>query len=161
MKFTKIFLAIALLSTIVACNGNRGGEGGNTDSQWSSSGTIYGAWNLDSWSGDKENTPRIYIVFNEDGTFDLYQQMYSVLWFRYEGDYQVNSSVLTGVYADGTPWTNSYTVDYSQEPKLIRLTDMEDADDVAIYSSCKVPDSVIEGAKDPEAVRSVEIKPFL
>jgi hypothetical protein len=159
MKLTKIFFAvIALLA--VACNPN-GGQGGNSGTKWENSGSLIGEWSLSSWAGSADAAPKVYIVFNEDQTFDMYQQSYSVIWFRYDGTWSLNGTTLSGKYSDGTPWNCDYTVAYSLSPKLIRLTSKSDSADVTIYESERIPDTIIDEAQNPEAVRSVKLQRFL
>lgn len=161
MKLTKIFLAVVALFAF-AChpnNGNGGSNGGEV--KWENSGSIVGEWELTQFDNSDNAKPRVYIVFNEDNTFELYQQQYTVVWVRYNGTFALNGTTLSGVYADGTPWASNYTIAYSQEPKQIRLTRTEDKNDVAIYSATIVPAEVVDEARDPDAVRSVEIERFL
>lgn len=157
MKLTKIFFAIAAVLFTIACNPN----GGNDDNvKWVDNGTLIGEWTLTSWAGSEEAKPQIYMSFNDDSSFDLYQQSYSVIWFHYEGNYALNNNVLTGAYADGTPLACDYKVEFSNNGKMIRLTSTKSASDVAIYTATEIPSWIVEEAKDPEAVRSVAHKPF-
>ena len=156
MKLTKIFFAIAVLFA-VACNPNNGGEDG---AKWVEEGSLIGEWTLTSWAGSEEAKPQIYMAFNDDSTFNLYQQNYSVIWFHYEGHYALNNNVLTGAYADGTPLACDYKVAFSNDGKMIRLTSLTTKSDVAIYTATEIPSWIVEEAKDPEAVRSVAFKPF-
>ena len=155
MRLTKIFFAIAALFAL-ACNPNNGKE-----KKWVESGTLVGEWQLTSWAGSEEARPQIYIAFNDDDTFDLYQQSYSVVWFHYDGNFLFNNNVLSGNYADGTPLACNYKVAFSQNGKMMRLTSMVDSSDVAIYTASEVPSWIVEEAKDPELVRSVAITPYL
>ena len=157
MKLTKIFFAIATVLFAIACNPN----GGNNEGvKWVDNGTLIGEWTLTSWAGSEEAKPQIYMSFNDDSTFDLYQQNYSVIWFHYEGRYALNNNVLSGAYADGTPLACDYKVEFSNDDKMIRLTSLKSASDVAIYTATEIPSWIVEEAKDPEAVRSVAHKPF-
>jgi hypothetical protein len=162
MKLTKIFLAVIALLTI-ACNNNGGGSSSSPAIDWGSEGTIVGEWNLNSWADSTEARPQIYIAFNEDGTFELYQQQYSVVWLRYSGTYTLTGRTLKGSYTDGTPWACDYEVDYGTEgeAKYLKLTSATDSADVAIYGSCEIPTEIVDESRDPEAVRSVAIKRFL
>lgn len=156
MKLTKIFFAIALLFA-VACHP----QGSNDDNvKWVDNGTLIGEWTLTSWAGSEEAKPQIYMSFNDDSSFDLYQQSYSVIWFHYEGNYALNNNVLTGAYADGTSLACDYKVEFSNNGKMIRLTSTKSASDVAIYTATEIPSWIVEEAKDPETVRSVAHKPF-
>ena len=164
MKLTKIFLAVMALFTI-ACNNGGGNDGGNSTptTKWGTEGTLVGEWSLSSWADNAEARPQIYIAFNEDGTFTLYQQQYSVVWFRYTGTYTLTGKTLAGSYTDGTPWACDYKVDYGTlgETQLLKLTSATDSADVAIYNASEIPTDIIDESRDPEAVRSVSFKRFL
>lgn len=164
MKIAKIFLAVIALFTI-ACN-NGGGDGGNTTvpaTEWGVEGTIVGEWALTSWADQSEARPKVYIAFNEDNTFDLYQQQYSVVWFRFHGTYSLNGTTLTGSYEDGTPWACNYIVDYGtqENERRLKLTSVSDKADVAVYAEDVIPTEIIDEAKDPEVARSVKFERFL
>ena len=164
MRITKIFFAILALA-IVSCKPQPQGGDGNTTAQtkWGEEGTIVGEWALTSWADQSEARPEVYIAFNEDNTFDLYQQQYSVVWFRFHGTYSLNGTTLTGSYEDGTPWACNYTVDYGtqEEERRLKLTSVSDKADVAVYAEEQIPTDIIDEAKDPENVRSVAFKRFL
>lgn len=161
MRITKIFFAVVAL-LIVSCLPNGGNGGGTTNGpKWENNGSVVGEWSLSSWADNADAAPKIYIIFNDDNTFDMYQQSYSVIWFHYDGTWALNGTTLSGKYTDDTPWLCNYTVAFSQDPKLIRLTNQNDKDDVSIYSATEVPDTIIDESQDPEAVRSVALKRFL
>ena len=157
MKLTKIFLAVVALFA-VACNPNNGNDDG---AKWVDNGSLVGEWSLTSWAGNNEAKPQIYIAFNNDSSFNLYQQNYSVIWFHYEGHYALNNNVLTGAYIDGKPLACDYKVAFSSDGKMIRLTSLKDSSDVAIYTATEIPTWIIDEAKTPEVVRSVEAERFL
>lgn len=163
MKLTKIFLAVIALLTIACNNGNNGGGETKPSIKWGAEGTIVGEWALTSWAGHDEAHPEVYIAFNEDGTFALFQQQYSVVWLRYTGTYTLEGKVLKGAYTDGTPLACNYKVDYGTkgEEKLLKLTSATDSADVSIYGATEIPTEILDESRDPEAVRSVAIKRFL
>ena len=157
MKLTKIFLAVAALFAIACTPDN----GDNQSTSWVEEGSIVGEWCLTSWAGSSSAKPQIYIAFNDDGTFNLYQQAYSVIWFKYDGRYALNNNVLTGAYSDGKPLASEYKVAFSSDGKMIRLTSLTSSSDVAAYNATEVPAWIIEEAKTPQEVRSVEAERFL
>lgn len=180
MKLTKIFLAVIALLTIACNNGNNGGGETKPSIKWGAEGTIVGEWALTSWAGHDEAHPEVYIAFNEDGTFALFQQQYSVVWLRYTGTYTLEGKILKGSYSDGTPLANNYKVDYGtmdvavdgvadavvngeekKEEKFLKLTSATDSADVSIYGATEIPAEILDESRDPEAVRSVAIKRFL
>ena len=163
MKLTKIFLAVIALLTIACNNGNNGGGETKPSIKWGAEGTIVGEWALTSWAGHDEAHPEVYIAFNEDGTFALFQQQYSVVWLRYTGTYTLEGKTLKGAYTDGTPLACNYKVDYGTmgEEKLLKLPSATDSADVSIYGASEIPTEILDESRDPEAVRSVAIKRFL
>ena len=164
MKISKIFIvAIALLLGFSACTpDNNGGNGGGTKIVWSESGNPIGEWKLTEWNNSKDLPFGVYLCLNEDNTFDIYQHTYTVLWVHYHGTYSLEGSVLTGTYSDGKSW-HEYTIQYSEEPKLIRLTrtDTSGTSDVCVYAATEVPNEVKEDATEATNVRSVVVERFL
>ena len=161
MKISNIFVAIVVLCTIVACNPNSGsGNGGQTNSTWSDTGSLVGEWALTEWNGSKELPMGVYLRLNEDNTFDLYQHTSNVLWVHYTGTYSLNGTTLSGVYSDGESWATDYTIKYNKiaEPKQISLTS---SNNVSIYTETSIPDAVIDQATEAVVVRSVEGERFL
>lgn len=164
MKISKIFIvAIALLLGFSACTpDNNGGNGGGTKIVWSEAGNPIGEWKLTEWNNSKDLPFGIYLCLNEDNTFDIYQHTYTVLWVHYYGTFSLEGSKLQGTYSDGQNWSGTYTIEYSTEPKLIRLTRIHESGerDVCVYAATKVPDEVIEDATEATNVRSVAVERF-
>ena len=160
MKFAKIFIvAIVALLGFSACGDPNNGGGGGSTSEWNDNGSPVGEWVLTEWNGSKDLPFGVYIRFNEDNTFELYQHTYTVLWVRYTGTFSLNGSTLTGVYSDGEKW-NSYTIKYNGETKQIRLTNTEKNEE-SIYTSTTIPTEIVEDATEAVNVRSVEFDKFL
>lgn len=165
MKFSKIFLVVAFaLAAAIGCTSpNNGGNVATT--KWEDEGTLIGEWELTSWSGNKEAKPLIYLILNEDSSFDMYQKVHASNWVHYDGTYTVSEdNVLTGEYSDGEKWHGEYTICYAANPARIRLTNVKEATEVLIYTESVVPASVLEEAQAPqqsEAVRSIAVERFL
>ena len=161
MKFVKIFIiVIVALFGFTSCNNqNNGGEDGGTTSEWSDNGSIVGEWVLTEWNGSKDLPFGVYLRFNEDNTFDLYQHTYTVLWVHYSGTFSLDGTSLTGVYSDGESWQH-YSIKYNSKSKQIRLTNT-DKNEVSIYSATTIPSEIEEDATEALNVRSVEIEKFL
>jgi hypothetical protein len=166
MRFSKIFLAaIIALGTTIGCAPNIEG-GGNVDTtKWENEGTLVGEWELTSWSGNNNAKPLIYLILNEDSSFDMYQKVYTSNWTHYDGNYSVSEeNILSGTYSDGEKWYGDYAIQYAENPRRIRLTNVKEENEVLIYTESVVPTSVLEeakGASQPEPVRSSIIKRFL
>lgn len=161
MKITKIFVAILALCAFAACEpDNNGGNGGGTVGDWSDSGSAVGEWALTEWNNSQDLPFGVYMRFNEDKSFDLYQHTSNVLWVHYTGTYSLNGNTLSGVYSDGVNWATSYTIKYNNnaEPKQIQLTS---SDNVGIYTATTIPDAVIDQASEAVVARSGEVERFL
>ncbi len=159
MKMTKIFLAFIAMFAISCTQENGGGT--NNDTAWTNEGSIIGEWELTSFDGSSEAKPRIYLDLNEDGTFDMYQQAYSVVWLHYTGIFQYDGTTLSGTYSDGEAWSSEYTATFAAEPKRMRLISKKSSADISIYIENEIPATIVDEAREPEKVRSVTIKPFL
>ena len=161
MKITKIFVAILALCAFAACEPNNGNNGGGgVDDIWGDNGSPVGEWALTEWNSSRDLPFGVYMRFNEDKSFDLYQHTSSVLWVHYTGTYSLNGNTLSGVYSDGERWATDYTIKYNKiaEPKQISLTS---SDNVGIYTETSIPDAVIDQATEAVVTRSGEIERFL
>ena len=165
MKISKIFvITIALLFGLSACTpNNNGGNNGGTKLTWHKAGNPIGEWKLIEWNNSKELPFGVYLCLNSDNTFDIYQHTYSVLWVHYHGSFSLEDSLLRGTYSDGQEWGGTYSIEYCEEPKLIRLTRTHDSGttDVCIYEASKVPNEVVDDATEATNVRSIVIERFL
>lgn len=158
MKITKILMSVALLFA-VACTPDNGDS--TKPVNWSDEGVICGEWQLTRWGANQDTEIQVYMAFNEDNTFDLYQRLYSVVWIHYTGTFSLDGTTLSGSYSDGEAWKRNYTVAYASEPRRIRLTNTEDKTDVGIYTEQSIPEHIIDESNDSANVRSVVIERFL
>ena len=86
----------------------------------------------------------IYVAFNEDGSFDLYQQTGDGRHRHYTGNWTCEGSTLSGTYADGTTWGSSYKAMFKDEDTMT-LTALNGSKEVMTYVREAVPSEVIEG----------------
>lgn len=89
----------------------------------------------------------VYLSFASDGSFTSYQTGSSARYVRYSGTWQLTSGVLSGEYADGSPWAGSYSV--SVEGETMTLTSSSTPAEVSVYKRAEIPDSVIAEAGNP------------
>jgi hypothetical protein len=99
----------------------------------------------------------VYIEFKKDGKFDIYQQVWTLTYEHYTGTFTCDGGVLRGEYSDGTAWTGSYK--YSVANSKLTLTNVDNSDEVNVYTACKIPAEVIEEATT--ATRAEGVVPFL
>ena len=93
-------------------------------------------------------TTTVYLQLGEDGTFTLYQSIGTFGYARFTGTYALvgdpaTGQVLSGTYADGTPWDSSYAVEKMTKREL-RLRALKDGV-VSVYSGVAIPAAVKDG----------------
>ena len=84
---------------------------------------IVGDWHYTGEeSGVKED---VWLTFNDDDTFVMYQKVGDGPYWYSTGDYAVDAEdkVLTGVYSDRYPWKYSYKVDV--DSNTLKMTAVE------------------------------------
>ena len=78
---------------------------------------MVGHWHCPAVSVDAE----IYVTFDAEGTFALYQQIGEGAFRLYNGRWELAGTSLSGRYNDGTPWGASYEV-VSPDDNTLTLT---------------------------------------
>ena len=146
MRYLKI-LSLVLLSLVVftACNKNKN-KGGNA---------VVGEWHLITWN---EEAPEfdVYISFAEDGSFAIYQQVWSLDYELFDGTYSIDGDTLKGSYADGSKWSTDYK--FAKSNKTLTLITKGSVEIKSVYESCTIPEEIISEAT---TTRSSEVVPFL
>ena len=121
---------------------------------------IVDEWALATWS-NAEVAFNVYIDFNEDGTFSMYQQVYSLDYVLYEGTYNLSDNILTGKYSDGQSWACGYKVDISVDndgAKMMTLFSQEGQSISSVYTNTTIPEDIKAEAAQ---TRAEEIVRFL
>lgn len=145
MKTLKI-LSLVLLSLVVltGCKNKDKNNGANP---------IVGEWELITWN---EETPEfnVYISFNNDGSFAIYQQVWSFDYELFAGKYSVKGDSVSGTYTDGSAWASDYK--FAKTDKTLTLIDKSGTK--SVYEKCTIPEEIITEAT---TTRSAEVTPFL
>ena len=151
MKNIKIFaLLLAVATLFVACDSSK-------EEPKSEKNTIANEWHIESWN---DQTPEfdVYIAFKEDGSFDMYQQIYTLNYVCYSGTYVAVDGQLTGTYADGKAWRSTYNYTVSADGSQLTMVSNDTTPVTSVYVSEIIPEAVkVEAAE----TRSVEALPFL
>ena len=129
------------------------------ETRWNKEGSIVGEWKLATWGDESESSILVYIAFNKDGSFDLYQRFTSFRWTHYCGTYVLNGSYLAGVYSDGVAWADEYEVLFSED--AICLIRKSDNNDISIYTKAEIPNHIIEESQNLQESRSVSKRRLL
>lgn len=107
--------------------------------------SVAGQWHLTSWTG-AEVTQDIYLSFKDDGTFDLYQRMYTMSYEHFDGTYEQDGHDLNGKYSDGKQWNgNPYEVTFSEDGNTMTMTQLSNPEDVSVYVRASIPEEVLDG----------------
>ena len=88
---------------------------------------IIGTWNLKTVQTKAATmggqSVDVYIVFNEDNTFALYQKVGAAGRFSsYSGTWNLLESTLTGKYSDGKSWGSQYEVSQNEDRSTLTLS---------------------------------------
>ncbi|MBQ0080730.1 MAG: lipocalin family protein [Alistipes sp.] len=130
MKTIKYFFATLMLLCAMAC-------GGGSDTPQI---PINGDWQLKSMNNMPFVAGDVYITFNSNATFELYQKIGTSDFEHFSGTYQLSATKILGKYTDGTSWLCDYS--YTIHNDTLTLTDDETSDNY-VYESCEIPEDVI------------------
>lgn len=138
-------LVVLSLVLMTACK-NKDNNRGDNDA-------VVGEWALVSWN---EEIPEfnVYISFAADGSFAIYQQVWSLDYELFTGTFTISGDTLNGTYADGTKWASEYK--FAKSDKTLTLVDSTDV--TGVYEKCTIPEEIIAEAT---TTRSAEVVPFL
>lgn len=146
MKNLKIWsLLLIALIFVVGCDGDK------EDSKKSKA--IVKEWRIESWNNESPVFD-VYIAFNEDGTFEMYQQVYTLTYAYYGGTYIANDGLLSGVYSDGSPWESIYKYSVSEDGSQLTLESEESISVVSVYVNETIPEEVKAEAESDALTRS-------
>ena len=148
MKSLKIFSLMMLLAlAVVGCE--------KSSVKGSSKAALDGEWVLTSWN-EAEPEFNVYIDFNEDNTFEIYQQVWSFDYELYTGTYTITGDIVTGVYADGSIWACGYK--FVKDGDTLTMYSQEDQSVVSVYTKCEIPAEI---KAEATTTRAMEVVPFL
>lgn len=153
MKTLKIWSLVAMLFMgLTACNG------GNDDVPPAAGiEKIVNEWVLATWNGtDAPFT--VYIDFNEDDTYEMYQLIYGDYYVKFSGMYHISGDILTGTYDDGNIWKSGYKVTLLNDGKVLTLDSQEDISIRSEYDATVIPEDV---KLEASTTRAVDVEPFL
>ncbi len=119
---------------------------------------IVGEW----YYSDEESGQEIevFVAFNVGGTFDLYQKIGAGYPRHLTGTYEVNRTLVSGMYSDRTPWASAYNVSFADGNMIMTSTTVEGYS--IKYLKKRIPDEVRDLAVDmTKSGISEEALPFL
>ena len=149
-----------MLLTLVGCSKD---DGSKSDPQKPGPGplvTLEGLekeWQLVSVNGTA-NEFGVYISF-EHGLFSIYQQVYTLDYKYYDGEYTVDGTTISGEYYDAGEWKCTYTGGISEDGNTLTLKSNETNPVTWVYKACEIPQQIKDEALS--GTRGVEVTPFL
>lgn len=101
---------------------------------------LVGEWKCTPEEIDAE----IYVCFDADGSFELYQKIGDGRHRRYTGVWEIEGKMLSGKYSDGSSWGSSYEIRFINAETLV-LTAQNGSAEEHTYFREPVPSEVREG----------------
>lgn len=156
MKSLKIWSLLAVLAVAITGCGDDN-KGGDAPAPLPEGVSLVKEWRIATWNGS-EAPFDVYIDFNEDGSYDMYQQIYTLNYQHFSGSYNLSGDIVTGSYSDGTNWKSGYKVALSADGMQLTMHSQEDVSMTAVYNSTIIPEDVKAEAAES---RAVDVERFL
>lgn len=132
----KILYIISALMLMVSC-----GEKGGKQPELTLEQKLCTEWHSTTLSLNAD----IYLSFEENNTFELYQKIVEGAYRLYRGTWNLEEDILTGKYNDGEDWAAAYQI--SIEGETLTMTSKNDAAEVSVYKKAEIPSNVKEGSE--------------
>ena len=125
--------------------------------------------NLENIAGEwylQEDNVEVYIDFNSDGTFEMFQNISvnengnNPRYRLYTGTFTYDGIFLTGVYSDKSQWAYSYQATVSGDNLTMTFTD-KGKEFVRTYARKVIPFTVRKNCTEPLESSADEVVPFL
>lgn len=83
----------------------------------------------------------IYVAFNQDGSFELFQKLGEGRYYLYLGKWNADKDILDGTYNDGQPWGSSYRVEFDGSDKMT-LNATNGSGETNTYTRKSIPEDI-------------------
>ncbi len=113
-----------------------------------------GEWHLTQWNGTAPKDFDAYVVFHEDRTFVIYQQIERIGYQSFSGRWAYDGKLLSGIYDDETPWGSDYEVSLDETDDVLTLTSQTSIGEVSVYRRTTVPEEIKGSALPSTTSRS-------
>ena len=89
----------------------------------------------------------VYISFNSDHSFELYQMLGTGRYRKYAGTWTLtDNKLLSGTYEGSVAWATSYEVTMDDAQTQMTLTSTATPQEVSVYRKQTIPEDVINNA---------------
>lgn len=109
---------------------------------------VVGEWHLSQITTKAAiggQTVDIYVAFNEDHSFELYQMLGTGRYRMFTGTWSLLEKVLSGSYTGGAKWASDYNVEMNEGHTSLTLTTL-DGSETSTYQKQAIPADVKENA---------------
>ena len=109
---------------------------------------ITGEWQLSQISTKASiggQTVDVYIAFNQDGSFEMYQMLGAGRYRKFDGTWSILEKVLSGSYTGGGKWASDYNVEMDEGRTTLTLTTI-DGSETDVYRKQAIPADVKNNA---------------
>jgi hypothetical protein len=136
----KIIFMICTVLLIAGC--------GNKEEKKNLDELLIGEWHSTSLSISDAYTyaGEVYIGFNADKTFDLYQKIGEGAFRLYRGSWNIDGDVLAGKYNDGEEWGTRYQISIDGKTLTMKYS-IHDSEVTSVYTSAVIPSEVKIGCE--------------
>ena len=131
----KILYIISALMLMVSC-----GEKGGKQPELTLEQKLCTEWHSTTLSLDAD----IYLSFEENNTFELYQKIVEGAYRLYRGTWNLEEDILTGKYNDGEDWGSAYQVTLNGDS--MTLTSKDESALETVYKRTAIPESIKTGS---------------
>lgn len=121
---------------------------GNKEEKKNLNELLIGEWHSTSLSISDAYTyaGEVYIGFNADKTFDLYQKIGEGAFRLYRGSWNIDGDVLAGKYNDGEEWGTRYQISIDGKTLTMKYS-IHDSEVTSVYTSAVIPSEVKIGCE--------------
>lgn len=162
-KILKCFFLASFALMLSACGSSEGKSGGDDPSQLGGD-FVPGEWKVTSWNDEDGFQGKVYIQFNKDKTYELYQLIQNITYEKFQGTYLLKAKgelLISGVYKTkghkSEPWAEEYVLKMT-ESQMTMIGKTSKAK--AVYHREPIPQEVKENyITRGEGAQSVQ--PFL
>ena len=136
----KIIFMICAALLIAGC--------GNKEEKKSLEDLIIGEWHSTSLSMSEASSyaGEVYVGFNADKTFELYQKIGEGAFRLYRGTWNLDGDILAGKYNDGEEWGTPYQISIDGKTLAMKYS-IHDSEVTVVYTSAIIPSEVKVGCE--------------
>ena len=151
-----VFTALGLC-LLAGCSSSSNDNSSDEDSPYYTQ--ITGDWRLSVWNGETPADFDVYVTFNADRSFMIYQKVDKPTWEKLAGSYRFDDQTISGIYGDGTPWGSSYQVKLDLTNKTLTMTSNVGGE-VNVYVRATIPSTIKGAAASVQSTRSAKFLLF-